>query len=132
MEQGPHINHTGWLPPVKERGGFEHMLTTQTYAAGNWKSAVAQLEREPLTAPTPVYSPTPLLPISSSSLSISTVLSNRPTPILPPHTPPHQHPLLPAGKPTSNACMQAIEMGHFLIKYNINYCEHHYRYVRFD
>ncbi|KAI4804463.1 hypothetical protein KUCAC02_026092, partial [Chaenocephalus aceratus] len=44
---------------------------------------------------------------TDSSLFISTVLSNSPTPTLP-----HSNiPLLPAGKPTSNACMQAIEMG---------------------
>lgn len=114
---GPHINHTGWLPPVEERGGSEHALTTQTYAAANWKSAAGErVTHGTHTCLHPHARP--------SSLSIS----DSPAPILPPSL------TLPpaAGKAASYACMRAIEMGHFLIKYNINYCEHHYRYVRFD
>lgn len=41
------------------------------------------------------------------------------------HTAPPKPSTLLRANQQAVACVQGNEMGHFLIKYNINYCEHH-------
>lgn len=140
---GPHINHAGWLPPVKGGrgrgygGGAGRMLTTETYAGGSRGNGggggrQAGAASEVLTAPTPVCTYTLPLPPTNAPTSLLALypspLSDSPTP----PTSPHQPPPTRRANQAATAAVRATEMGHFLIKYNINYCEHHYRYVRFD
>lgn len=140
MEQGPHINHAGWLPSVRKKRGFRAHANCTDICCRKVEicngTARGRAAHNTYTCLTHSPRPNTSLPISSSSLSISTAPAQQPNPhhhTTPRHTHTHNIPSYPqANQATGNACMQAIEMGHFLIKYNINYCEHHYRYVRFD
>lgn len=127
--RGYSINHPApplcrVLPPLG--GGSEHMLATQTYAVEK-QNLHRHSERRATHSTYTCLTHTLPTPLSTSSpfLSISTMLSNCPNPILSPYSPPLKHSLLPPGKAASDACLQATKTGHFLIKYNINYCEHH-------
>lgn len=120
----PHKSHRLAASSKRKRGFGAHANHTGICCRKLKFCSGAATEK--LTAPTPV----PPAHFSPSFIALY------PSPLRCPTAQPPPSPLsnisLPAGKPTSNACVQAIEMGHFLIKYNINYCEHHYRYVRFD
>lgn len=122
----PHKSHWPAASTEGERASGAHANSTDICWRKLKICGRKAKTKEPLAASTPVRPPPPpsLYPFTPG-LSCSTPP--------PPHTPPHsllQRPL--ANRRQSDAGVQATEMGHFLIKYNINYCEHHYRYVRID